>query len=38
MFGITKANGIYTITFKNNMPTQTTKSFWLAIETKILGW
>ena len=38
MFGITKANGIYTITSKKFRTVYTTKSLWVAIQSKIIGW
>jgi hypothetical protein len=37
MFGITKKDGIYSVVVGNST-TITTKSLWLAIETKIFGW
>ena len=37
MFGITKQDGTYSVEIGNST-TITTKSLWLAIETKILGW
>lgn len=38
MFGITKQDGIYTITFKNRRSVYTTKSLLVAIDTKFFGY
>jgi hypothetical protein len=37
MFGITKQDGTYSVEIGNST-TITTKSLWLAFETKIFGW